>query len=300
MDWARLGISDLTIPQRSKRGWAKGIVRWRFEGWHCLSVPFTWLLPEAAEFCATHENCLVGGPAVKLMPEYIGRWAEVSTEDLPWALSLYNPDASRSTRGCLNACSFCGVSRIEGPFEELKEWTPATYMIDSNFLQCSDRHFEATCDRLQVLPEVEFNQGLDASLFTGARAERLLELPLRRLQFSWDNPSDYQSVAEAVELAKRHGLRAGKICIMRLVNNGEEPESALENMLELRGWGVSPFAMRYQPLDALRKNDYLAPQWNSRDLKWFCRYWNRQAWLGGVEFKWPSRGPQFNLPLEAM
>jgi hypothetical protein len=53
--------------------------------------------------------------------------------------------------------------------------------------------------------------------------------------------------------------------------------------------------MRYQPLDTLRKNDYLAPEWNSRDLKWFCRYWNRQAWLEHLEFKWPSKGPQFSF-----
>ena len=119
------GATDLRIPPRNKRGWAKGIVSWRFEGWWFQSVPFTWLLPAAARFAAYHEPCMVGGPAVKLMPEYIGQWAEVAEAEFPAALQLHNPDASRSTAGCQHFCSFCGVRRIEGPFRELEEWTPA-------------------------------------------------------------------------------------------------------------------------------------------------------------------------------
>jgi len=42
--------------------------------------------------------------------------------------------------------------------------------------------------------------------------------------------------------------------------------------------------MRYQPLDAMKRNAYCPPQWDPRVLAEFCRYWNRQAWLGGVTF----------------
>ena len=83
------GTTDIRIPPRDKRGWAKGIVSWRFEGWWCQSVPFTWLLPAAARFAMLHEPCIVGGPAAKLMPEYIGQWAEIAEEEYPEALQPY-------------------------------------------------------------------------------------------------------------------------------------------------------------------------------------------------------------------
>lgn len=290
------GMTFLNVPKRDKRGWAKGIVSWRYEGWWFQSVPFTWLLPDAARFAEMYSPCVVGGPAVKLMPEYISQYAELwPDEEFTFALRLHNPDASRSTEGCRNACGFCGVSRIEGPFRELEVWEPAAYMIDSNFLQSSDAHFNAVCDRLQALPEVEFNQGVDASLFVGARAERMLALPLKRIQFSWDFSRDREAILAAVDLCCTHRFPAREIRTLRLVNNGEDPEEALRDMQELKALGTRPFAMRYQPLDALRKNDYLAPEWNSRDLKWFCRYWNRQAWLEHVEFKWPSKEPHFSV-----
>jgi hypothetical protein len=162
-------------------------------------------------------------------------------------------------------------------------------MIDSNFLQSSDTHFYTACDRLQSLPEVEFNQGLDASLFTGDRADRLLELPLRRLQFSWDMPGDREIVLRAIDTCTGRFNRR-KIVVLHLVNNGEDPQQALENMMELRNLKVTPFAMRYQPLDTLKKNEYVAPEWDPYDLYWFCRFWCRQAFLRGADFYWPEKG----------
>ena len=43
---------------------------------------------------------------------------------LPFSpLSLHNPDATFTTRGCIRACPFCTVPRTEGRFVELQDWT---------------------------------------------------------------------------------------------------------------------------------------------------------------------------------
>ena len=56
-----------------------------------------------------------------------------------------------------------------------------------------------------------------------------------------------------------------------------------------------PNVQRFQPVridpahgieerHLLAKNSYVAPAWSPRELLRFCRYWNRQAWLGGVPY----------------
>ncbi len=278
-------------------GWAKDIVKWQHNGrWH-LSVPFTWLLPEVAGFCLRHGDCIVGGPAAKLMPSYIADYAEVGEEDLDFVLPMHNPDATRTTLGCDEGCPFCGVYQIEGPFRELDHWQPKPIVIDSNFLACSDRHFDRVCDVLQPLSGIDFNQGLTADLFCGYRAERIAALRLKSLHFAWDLPQNENAALTAVNTALDLGVDRRKIVVLCLVGWREYPEEALYRMMTLRDLGVWGFPMRYQPLDALRKNDYWPVQWKSRDLRWFVHFWSRQGWFGGAQFRWPSHGPQYALPL---
>ncbi len=186
-------------------GWSKGIVKWHEDGHWCLSVPFTWLLPEAAQFAAYHEGTVVGGPAVRLMPEWIGQYAQVDLGDREGVLQLHNPQATRTSLGCRNACPFCGVRRIEGEYRELAHWKTNPIVIDSNILQATDVHFDRVMDRLEGVSAVDFNQGLDATLFPGQRAERILSLKLRQLRFSWDSADEEWAVMDAV----RYGLTAG-------------------------------------------------------------------------------------------
>ncbi len=254
--------------------WPKGVVRWQEDGrWH-LSIPFTWLLPEAANFCLRHGDCVVGGPAVKLMPEYIGEYAEIGA-DRDDMLARYNPQATRTTQGCHNACPFCGVHKIEGPFRELESWEAKPILIDSNFLQCSDKHFDAVCDSLQDVRGIDYNQALDATLFSDYRARRLADLDFATLRFSWDMPNDERAVLDAIETAKSVGFAEWKIYVYCITGFREEPEEALYRVTTLRSHGAKGFPMRYQPIDALRKNDYWPPQWERKDLKNFIQYWDQ-------------------------
>ncbi len=159
-------------------GWRKGIAAWRMGKALYLSVPFTWLLPEARRLAREHHGPVyAGGPAVDLMPGYLSASAIVGEPCPVPPLAMHNPLATFTTRGCPNRCPFCAVPRIEGPFRELADWPVRPIVCDNNLLASSRRHFDTVIDRLKALPWVDFNQGLDARLFTPhhAQADRRAE-----------------------------------------------------------------------------------------------------------------------------
>jgi len=43
--------------------------------------------------------------------------------------------------------------------------------------------------------------------------------------------------------------------------------------------------MRYQPLDAKRKNEYVAPNWTIYKFKKMMHYYNRLRWLEHIPYK---------------
>jgi hypothetical protein len=284
--------------------WAKSIVRLEDTPQRlALSVVFTWQLPEARGLCLreTQREVIVGGPAVKLMPAFLADCATVG-EHWPMALQAHNEAATRTTSGCKRGCRFCGVAQIEGEFRELENWTPAPVVCDSNFLQSSNEHFNRAIDRLKQVPQVDFNQGLDARLLTAERAERLCELDLVKCRFAWDSAACEGPVMRAVEIMRAAGLPKSHIECYCLVNFGETQDEATYRLQTLKDAGLRGFPMRYQPLDALEKNSHVAPQWDGNELKRFLWYWSRQAWLAGVNYEdcsWNVRARNGQTPLFA-
>ncbi len=272
--------------------WPKNIIYWKdARGIHNLSVPFTWLLPEAKRYADGLANrgykVRVGGPAVALMPEVMaphdGSFPTPENSS-PEALTRTNPQATRTTRGCPNRCRFCGVSKIFPAYEELRDWLARPIVIDDNFLACSERHFNRTIDRLKEIPgQIDFSQGLDARLLTPARADRLLELNLM-CRFAWDSAKMEKPVIRGIELLRSKGLAKRRISVYVLINFKETPAEALYRMETLKALGLKAFAMRYQPLDTLQKNSYVAPGWTNAELFRFLQYWNRQRVYWNIPF----------------
>jgi len=262
-------------------GWAKSVVSWECGDVLYLSVPFTWLLSDAKVMAGQHKGKVIaGGPAVKLMGV---PWADETPDTCPFdALAMHNPLATFTTRGCPNSCSFCAVPKIEGKFRELPIWKPAPIVCDNNILAASNAHFERVIESLMPFPASDFNQGLDARLFTDWQAQQLSRLPHVKVRFAFDSVGMEKTVFGAIQCAKYHGLRDFGIYV--LIGYMDTPEDAEYRLEKVRSWGIRPNPMRFQPLDAQQKNCYAAPGWTEQELRRMTRYYSRLRWLEYVPF----------------
>ena len=267
--------------------WRKGIASWKVGSVLYLSVPFTWLVNEAIAKVKKHKTkVVVGGPGAMLLRHRFDDIAEVKDSAYPFEpVILHNPFATFTTRGCINKCKFCAVPKIEGEFREIPDFTPRPIVCDNNFLASSRKHFDNVIDKLKVFPYVDFNQGLEAKLFAPRIVDRLVELKHVRVRFAFDNLSDERCVVDAISLARKKGLN--DIGCYVLFGFKDTPKEALYRVELLRALKVDVYAMRFQPLDTLKKNEFVAVDkgWTEYELKRFSRYWRGGHNLFGVPFK---------------
>lgn len=276
--------------ERGIMGWSKSIVHWRDGNIMNVSVPFTWMLPQAHVLCQWNKQTglkvVAGGPAVDLMPDYLVDVTDESGGQMwPLPLTRHNPDATFTTRGCIRRCPFCAVPRIEGEFRELADWTPAPIVCDNNLLAASRAHFDKVIDKLKVFKGVDFNQGLDCRLLTAHHLDRLTELPLVKIRFAWDNIKSENIVMDAINRTVLAGIPSSRLNLYVLIGYDDTPADALYRCETLKGLGATMNVQRYQPLTTLKRNEFVGEHWTAEELRRFCRFWNRQAWLGGVKYE---------------
>lgn len=263
--------------------WRKDIASWKFGKQLYLSIPFTWLLPEAVEMAKSHKGkVFAGGPAVDLMPEIIKPYADTETPCIIQPLMMHNPLATFTTRGCPNRCGYCAVPKIEGGFRELDDYPIRPVVCDNNLLESSKKHFDRLIDQLKKFPYVDFNQGLDARKFNKHHAERIAELKSVKVRFAFDHIGMEQKVFDAIQLARSEGLKNFGVYV--LFGFKDTPEDALYRLNAVYSNGIMPYPMRYQPLDALQKNSYVADGWTVKELRHIHRYYSRLAYLEHVPF----------------
>lgn len=263
--------------------WKKDIAQWEIGKNLYLSIPFTWMLPKAKIIAKNYKGkVFAGGPAVSLLPEYLKDVADIESISPIPPLMMHNPLATFTTRGCPNHCGFCAVPKIDGEFREIDTFPIRPIVCDNNLLASSRKHFDKVIDALKALPFVDFNQGLDARLFTRYHASKIAELKAVKLRFSYDHIKTQSKVYEAVTIARSEGLKDIGIYVLFGFENG--PEDAHYRLEEVLSWGIRPNPMRYQPLDCLSKNDYVATGWTERELRDTQRYYSRLRWLEHIPF----------------
>lgn len=268
--------------------WTKKAIDWVENNITHISIPFTWDLPKARSRCIKLQKLgytiRAGGPAVSLMPEYLKDVATIGGE--VDALKHHNPDATFTSRGCIRKCSFCAVPKIEGDLVELEEWEPKPIVCDNNLLACSTRHFNRVIDRLHPIKRIDFNQGLDARLLRDHHIEKLTTLDLAFVRLAWDHSALEPIVMRALERLLKAGIPKRKIRVYVLFGFNDTPEDARYRFETLKKIGIWPSPQRYQPLDTLKKNNYVNKPlgWSNQLLNRYMRFWSRQAWLGGVNF----------------
>lgn len=235
-----------------------------------------------------------GGPAVDLMPDQI---EAITNEPCPVPpLWMHNPLATFTTRGCVNKCPFCAVPKIEGELRELDVWPVRPVVCDNNLLAASRGHFDRAIDRLKAMPYVDFNQGLDARKFNAHHAARIAELKGVKVRFAFDHSSMETIVHDAIELARKHGLRNFGVYV--LIGFKDTPEEARYRLDKVVEWKCKPAPMRYQPLNALQKDTHLEATWTAREIKRMQEYYFNLRFVGHVpfeEFKVWGQGELFDL-----
>ena len=255
-----------------------------------LSVVFSWHLQKAYQRAVWYKSAgyrvCAGGPAVSLNPGFLADVAEIGG-DIP-ALHRHNPDATFTSRGCVNHCTFCAVPKIEGQLVELDDWPVKPIICDNNLLACSVPHFDRVIDRLieSRVRGIDFNQGLDARLLTEYHARRFAELgkQLSFVRLAWDNSRLEAQFRDAWRLLIDAGISPKQIRVYVLIGFDDTPQDALYRLETIRGLGGLPNPMRYQPLGAMKRNEYLSPNWTSSEMKRIARYYSRLNWLGHIPF----------------
>lgn len=267
-------------------GWAGRLVEWTEANHAYLSVVFSWDLQAAYQRAVWYKSLgyevHAGGPAVDLNPHILADLITPSAQSD--VIRHHNPQATFTSRGCIRRCSFCAVPRLEGSLRELDDWPLRPVICDNNLLACSRAHFDRVIDRLKPLRQVDFNQGLDARLLTPHHANRLAELRTYCLRLAWDHTKDGPVFMQAHEMLRAAGVSSWHIRVYVLIGYQDTPADALYRLQSVKNLNSWPNPMRYQPLDAMRRNEYVAPGWTDSELKRFMRYWSRTAWMWNLPF----------------
>lgn len=274
-----------------KPNWHKGLLSWDDSGTLCISVVFTWHLPEVRRYAEMmrHRRVRIGGPAVALMPQFlVGCGAEIGGS-FPGVLQLFNPLATRTSVGCIRMCKFCSVPIIEGlPVlqktgkrqAELEDWPDLPVIADNNLLANSVEHFNKVCDRLEKWEWCDFNQGTDARLLTEHHAERLGRLKRPVVRLALDSMSYVESWDHALELLIRAGVAKRNIRTYALVAFGTSPDESWKICQYIESHGIKVLPQWFHDLDAIEHNIVTERQeqlgWNDferrRLMQWFYQH----------------------------
>ncbi len=243
-----------------KHEWTKSILEWSQDDTCYQSIVFSWDMPKAMYRIKNpkfgEKRFVVGGPAVTLQPRYFEGVAEAG-EPIDGMLQRHNPQATRTSTGCIRKCSFCAVPKTEGALQELDEWPVSPIVCDNNLLACSKKHFDSVIDKLKHLEWCDFNQGLDARLLTQHHADRFAELENPTIRLAWDDiDSERQVLIAIAKLRKAKIPRKNIQCSVLIGYDDDTPRSALHRLETLwYGSGIYPTPIRYQPLQAANKKE---------------------------------------------
>ena len=240
----------------------------------------------------------VGGIAASLLPEvvrektglkpHVGLLKTAERHPPDYSLTFgreISASMTQTTRGCPRRCRFCNVGQLEPEFAHRGNWKrdvlpqhEKVILWDNNFL--ASPHFPEDCDELEALGKiVDFNQGLDARLYSPTVAARLSRIRLRPIRFAFDELSQEKHVLKAIDLARKHS--SAEIRVYVLYNFQDTPEDFYYRVNLLNSRRVLAFPMEYRQLTD-KKTKFPGPHWDSallRGLKLSLMYYYRRGMI---------------------
>jgi len=281
--------------------WSNGIAEWSEGDTAYVSAVFSWNTDKAYMRCvylrSQGYHVRVGGQVVKMNPDV---FAEFDTSGEVDALKHHNHDAVFTSRGCIRKCSFCLVPKIEGNIRELDTWEVKPIICDNNLLATSQDHFDLVIQRLldHKLKGIDFNQGLDARILTDHHALQFAKLPKDTIiRLAWDHISTENLYRQSFERLVRAGVKPSQIRTYVLIGYHDTPEDALYRLETVRSLGALPNPMRYQPLDAMKRNEYVGESWTNDLLTRYMRYWSNLKITGAFTFDEYKRSEKLSIPI---
>jgi hypothetical protein len=278
--------------------WSGGLAEWIEGDTAYISSVFSWNSQKTYMRCVFYESAgykvRVGGQNVAMNPKM---FEEFDTHGEVDALKHHNPNATFTSRGCIRRCSFCLVPKLEGALRELDDWEVKPIICDNNLLACSQAHFDRVIKRLldAQLTGIDFNQGLDAIILTDYHAKRLAELPKDTIiRLAWDHIDTERLYLSAFNRLIDAGVKQSQIRTYVLIGYKDTPEDALYRLQKIRDLGALPNPMRYQPLDAQKRNSYVGEHWTNELLTRYMRYWSNLKITGGFSFDDYKRQEKLN------
>lgn len=247
--------------------WPKKPTYWMEDRKLLVSIPFTWNLPEVfaklKQRSLYWESVLVGGPAVELMPGFFESldYTEEGHE-MPGVLQRINPQATRTTVGCVRRCGFCaiGTKKVEPRFKELEDWPDLPVLADNNLLAASKEHFDRVIDRLVVHGWADFNQGVDSRLLTDYHAKRFKEIKKPQIRLALDHMDYKQQWQDAYDRLRDAGITKKSISSYCLVAFNSDPKECWQRCEWVQSHGVLAYPMWFHNLDALKWNEVTRDQ----------------------------------------
>ena len=225
-----------------------------------------------------------------------------------------------ASRGCVNKCGYCAVPRLEGDmrcYKSIKhildlaktELPNAKSIVfyDNNFTE--HEYFDDIVDEL-----VEFGlpidiHGLHVDSFTEHHAKRFAELKWAGqskngppyIRFSFDKFRYSANIERALKLAIKYDIKATFFCYM-LFNFNDSPHDFWKRIVETHDIvsrnkrTIVLFPQRYEPLKALKRNQYIGPKWTDEKVRGLVKLYtylrgfipitynsNTIRWLGFTE-----------------
>lgn len=192
----------------------------------------------------------------------------------------YDFAVAMTSRGCPRGCPFCHVAAKEG--------RKAVKVADVSDFYCGQKEIVVLDPNITALPnhdkgdlflqyretgaKIDFCQGLDIRMLTGADIELLNMMRLKNIHFAWDNPKD-DLAGKFKEYAKQtrhkpHG-RCGTVYILTGFNSTMEEN--LHRIYTLRDLGYDPYVMVYNKPNAPKEIKQLQRWCNNKIIFAKCK-----------------------------
>ncbi len=120
---------------------------------------------------------------------------------------------------------------------------------------------------------VDFNQGVDARLFTEEKVQILSEIPIRPLRIAFDDLEFKDQYVAAIKLGAKYGLKDFSNYL--LYNFKDKPEELYQrfriniDLCDALNISIYSFPMKYHPLigDYSENRDYIGENWNRKFIR---------------------------------